>query len=77
MAAQRSGARPTRFSASRNQGNPAFSRAMAVAVVQLLSRYAIGQLPGESLAETVARVAGISAWELKDLLWERAHATGP
>ena len=40
---------------------------------QLLSRYAIGQLPGESLAETVARAARVSAWELRDLLWERAQ----
>jgi hypothetical protein len=42
----------------------------------LLSRYAIEPLPGESLAETVARAAAISAWELKDLLWERAQAIG-
>jgi hypothetical protein len=42
----------------------------------LLSRYAIGQLPGESLAETVARASGIGAGELKDLLWERAQAIG-
>ena len=43
---------------------------------QLLDSYAIEQLPGESLAETVARAAGISARELKDLLWERAQAIG-
>jgi hypothetical protein len=43
---------------------------------QLLDRYAIEQLPGKSLAETVARAAGISARELKDLLWERAQAIG-
>jgi hypothetical protein len=43
---------------------------------QLLDRYAIAQLPRESLAETVARAAGISARELKDLLWERAQAIG-
>src|ERR1700686_320093 len=41
---------------------------------QLLDSYAIAQLPGESLAETVARAAGMSARELKDLLWERAQA---
>ena len=35
---------------------------------QLLDSYAIAQLPGESLAETVARAAGISARELKDLI---------
>jgi len=44
---------------------------------ELLSRYAIEPLPAESLAETVARAAAISAWELKDLLWERAQAIGP
>ncbi len=38
---------------------------------QLLSRYAIAQLPGESEAETVTRGFGISAQELKDLLGER------
>jgi hypothetical protein len=43
---------------------------------QLLDSYAIAQLPGESLAETVARAAGIGARELKDLLWERAQAIG-
>jgi hypothetical protein len=41
---------------------------------QLLDSYAIEELPGESLAETVARAAGISARELKDLLWDRAQA---
>ena len=40
---------------------------------ELLSRYAIEQLPGESLAETIARASGIGARELKDLLWERAQ----
>jgi hypothetical protein len=40
---------------------------------ELLSRYAIEQLPGESLAETVARTAGISAQELKNLLSEQAQ----
>jgi hypothetical protein len=43
----------------------------------LLSRYAVEQLPGESRAETLARAAGISTRELKDLLWERAHAASP
>jgi hypothetical protein len=43
----------------------------------LLSRCAIEQLPGESRAETLARAAGISTRELKDFLWERAHAAGP
>ena len=43
----------------------------------LLSQYAIEQLPGESRTETLARGAGISTRELKDLLWERAHAAGP
>ena len=42
----------------------------------LLSRYAIEQRPEESLAETVARASGISARQLKDLLWERAQAIG-
>jgi hypothetical protein len=41
---------------------------------QLLERYAIEQLAGESRAETVARAALISARELKDLLWEGAQA---
>jgi hypothetical protein len=41
---------------------------------ELLSRYAIEQRPAESLAETVARASGISAGQLKDLLWERAQA---
>jgi hypothetical protein len=39
----------------------------------LLSRYAIGQLPGESRAEALARAAGISTRELKNILsdgWE-------
>jgi hypothetical protein len=40
---------------------------------QLLSRRGVGQLAGESLAETVARAAEISAWELRDLLSERAQ----
>jgi hypothetical protein len=49
----------------------------AVAVLRdLLSRYAIGELPAESLAESVARASGIGAAELKDLLWERAQAIG-
>jgi hypothetical protein len=39
---------------------------------EMLSRYAIGQLPGESLAESVARSSGIGAGELKDLLWAQA-----
>jgi hypothetical protein len=39
---------------------------------ELLSRHAIGQLPEESLAETVARASGIGAGELKDLLWAQA-----
>jgi hypothetical protein len=43
----------------------------------LLSGYAVEQLPGESRAETLARAAGISTRELKDLLCERAHAAGP
>jgi hypothetical protein len=43
---------------------------------ELLSGYGIEPLPGESLAETVARTAGISAQELKDLLWKRAQAIG-
>jgi hypothetical protein len=40
---------------------------------QLVSRHATESVAGESLAETVARAAGISARELKDLLWERTH----
>jgi hypothetical protein len=40
---------------------------------ELLSRYGMEQVAGESLAETVARTAGIGAQELKDLLWERAQ----
>jgi hypothetical protein len=43
----------------------------------LLSQYAIEPLPGESRAETLARAAGISTRELKDLLWEHAQAAGP
>jgi hypothetical protein len=39
----------------------------------LLSQYATAKHPGESRAETLARAAGISARELKDLLWEHAH----
>jgi hypothetical protein len=34
----------------------------------LLSRYAIGLLPGESRAEALARGAGISTGELKNIL---------
>jgi hypothetical protein len=34
----------------------------------LLSRYAIGLLPGESRAEALARAAGMSTRELKDIL---------
>ena len=34
----------------------------------LLSRYAIGLLPGESRAEALARAAGISTRELKNIL---------
>ena len=41
---------------------------------QLLGRYAVARLAHESLAETVARTAAISAQELKDLLWEGAQA---
>jgi hypothetical protein len=40
---------------------------------QLVSRHAPERVAGESLAETVARAAGISARELKDLLWERTQ----
>ena len=43
----------------------------------LLGGYAVEQLPGQSRAETLARAAGISARELKDLLSERAHTAGP
>ena len=42
----------------------------------LLCGYGVGQLPGQSRAETLARAAGISARELKDLLSERAQTTG-
>jgi hypothetical protein len=42
-----------------------------------MTGYAIEQLPEQSLAETVARAAEISARELKDLLWGRAHQIGP
>jgi hypothetical protein len=42
---------------------------------QLLGRYTVARLAHESLAETVARTAAISARELKDLLWEGAQAT--
>ena len=41
---------------------------------KLLSRCGIEQIPEESLAETVARGAGISARELKDLLWKREQS---
>ena len=34
----------------------------------LLSRYVIGLLPGESRAEALARAAGISTRELKNIL---------
>jgi len=44
---------------------------------ELLSRHAIEPLAAESLAETVARASGISALQLKDLLWEREHSIGP
>jgi hypothetical protein len=40
---------------------------------ELLSSCAT-EIPGESLAETVARAADISARELKELLWESAQA---
>ena len=40
---------------------------------ELVSRHATERVGGESLAETVARAAGISARELKDLLWERTY----
>jgi hypothetical protein len=43
---------------------------------ELLTRHAIEQQIGESPAETVARAAGISGRELKDLLWERANPVG-
>ena len=43
---------------------------------QILSRYAIEQRPEESLADTVARAAGTSARQLKELLRERAQAIG-
>jgi hypothetical protein len=49
-----------------------------VDVMQALLRgYAVAQLAGESRTETLARAAGISARELKDLLQERAHAADP
>jgi hypothetical protein len=41
---------------------------------QILSRYGAEQLAGESVAESVARAAAISAQELKDLLGKRAQA---
>ena len=40
----------------------------------LLSQYAVVQQPGELRVETLARAAGISTRELKDLLWEHAQA---
>ena len=43
------------------------------AIRQILSRYGVGQRAGESVAESVARTAAISAQELKDLLWKRAQ----
>jgi len=63
-----------RIKAAALQARGRRNRPAGVAVFrELLSRYAIGQLPGESLAETIARTAGIGAQELKDLLWERAQ----
>jgi hypothetical protein len=44
---------------------------------KLLSSCDFDQLPGASLAETVARAGGIGARELKDLLWERTQAIAP
>jgi hypothetical protein len=41
---------------------------------ELLRSCHFDQLPGASLAETIARAADINARELKDLLWERAQA---
>ena len=42
--------------------------------------YAIGQLPGESVAEAGARASENSTWELRDLCWsvprQRAQAIG-
>jgi hypothetical protein len=43
---------------------------------ELVGNYASETLAGESLAETIARTAEISARALKDHLWERAQATG-
>jgi|HubBroStandDraft_6_1064221.scaffolds.fasta_scaffold1001854_1 hypothetical protein len=43
---------------------------------ELISRKAIEQRPEESLAGTVARAAGITVRQLKDLLCERAQAVG-
>ena len=40
----------------------------------LLSRYAIGLLPGESRAEALARAAGISTRELKNILSDGREA---
>ena len=63
-----------RIEAAALQARVCHNRPSGVAVFrELLSRYGIEQVPGESLAETVARTAGISAQELKDLLWERAQ----
>jgi hypothetical protein len=40
---------------------------------EILTRYGIRQEGQESVAEAVARGAGISCLELKDLLWKRAN----
>lgn len=66
-----------RIEASALQARACRNGPSGVAVLrEPLSGYGIEQLPGESLAETVARASGISASELKDLLWERAQAIG-
>jgi hypothetical protein len=54
--------------AARQENACRHARSGAEVMRGLLSRYVIGLLPGESRAEALARAAGISTRELKNIL---------
>jgi hypothetical protein len=54
--------------AARQENACRHARSGAEVMQGLLSRYTIGLLPGESRAEALARAAGISTRELKNIL---------
>jgi hypothetical protein len=44
---------------------------------ELMRKYGIEPLPGESQMDAFACAAGLSSGELRDLLWQRSQQAGP